>query len=105
VTWYRLLLSSKHAPRESLRTLRDHVADTCMDKWGKVPSDTALFARYTDRGGYEVRFTERLHFMIAQAAPRHYIEACDPPRGWNKWSLQVGSDRWPDELGIRPAGW
>jgi len=65
VTWYRLLLSSVHAPQESLESLGDHVADTCTDKWGEVPSDIAVFARYTDRGGYEVRFTERLHFMMA----------------------------------------
>jgi hypothetical protein len=116
VTWYRLLLTSTSAQKngspqkngssqKDLRALRYHVVDTCIDTWGMVPRDMALFARYTDRGGYEVRFTKRLHLIISRAAPRHYIEETGPPRGWDQWSLQVGGGNWPDQLGIRPAEW
>jgi hypothetical protein len=74
--------------------------DTCIEKWGLVPYDMALFARHMDRGSYEVRFTGRLQPIISDAAPHHYIEEAGPPRGSGQRNLQVVRDHWPDELGI-----
>jgi len=71
---------------------------------GALPEDVAVFARHTDAGGYEVRLTEPLTWEAGQAAPRRYVEATDPPQGWNQWSLPVGRSHWPDRLGIRAAG-
>lgn len=93
------------SPQRTLQALVQHLETRCIEKWERVPGDAALFVRRTDRGGYELRMTERLHPIVTWDFANTYVEGCNPPRGWDTWSQRLGGDHWADRLGIRPAGW
>lgn len=113
VTWYRLMIVPGLRAPHQMHDLTEHVRSECSDRWSEVPREVAFVARYTQRGGYEVRFTERLHWIVSHAAPHHFIEECDPPKrraakrtgSAAPWSLQVGGPHWIDVLGIDPNRW
>ena len=87
---------------EQLQALCEHVREQ-WEQDGIAADNVAVFSRSTDRGGFDVRFTAPMYGLMQRAAPRHYIEDCDAPRGWYKWTLQVGAADWPERLGIKPA--
>lgn len=87
---------------KQLDALCEHVREQWKEE-GIAADNMAVFSRPTDPGGYDVRFTAPLHRLMSRAAPYHYIEGCEPPRGWKKWTLQAGGEDWPERLGIKTA--
>jgi len=102
VAWFRLMIRHGEKADEQLHALCDHVCNQWKED-GIAARDVAVFSRPTERGGYDVRFTAPLHGLMRRAAPYHYIEECDQPRGWDRWTLRAGKEDWPERLGIRTA--
>jgi hypothetical protein len=103
MTWYRFIIPKGSEPHDTLQALVEHITGRFVNEWGRIPEDAALLARPTDYDGVEVRITERVARIIRSDFTSTYVEACDVPRGWHVWRLQLGGEHWRDELGIELA--
>lgn len=92
MNWYRLEIANTQAAKRELRDLQQSLTSRLRSNHRNGLRRTIVFVRERKKGGYEIRFTEPLCSFLATAAPRKYVEQCEPPRRIDRWDLLFASE-------------